>query len=200
MKRIIFILSIIFLIGCTTEPTQSEMSISPTELTSREKSILEGVIGQEILSYDVSSLPNDHQLRLTVEHYHNGEKQNHVANMSSSITAKDKPHTLFFSREKTDEGYTIHALVLSENGVSAMEAYKEYNTKNLSLLFKKLEEEITFNTNEEIIVGVTIEDSGNEIITGSLQEDDPRFKEVIAKYQDVFVYKVSVSKDQKVID
>ena len=167
------------------------MSISPTELTSREKSILEGVIGQEILSYDVSSLPNDHQLRLTVEHYHNGEKQNHVANMSSSITAKDKPHTLFFSREKTDEGYTIHALVLSENGVSAMEAYKEYNTKNSSSLFKKL---------EEIIVGVTIEDSGNEIITGSLQEDDPRFKEVIAKYQDVFVYKVSVSKDQKVID
>ena len=76
-----------------------------------------------------------------------------------------------------------------------MESNGEYKEANSSALFEKLEEEVTFKLNEQVIIGMAIEDDSDELMSGILQEDDPRFQESISKYQDVFVYKIFVSKE-----
>ncbi|MBO1512344.1 hypothetical protein [Metabacillus bambusae] len=197
MRKFLIIVSILFLTACSSEEITSlnKMKISPTDFSKRETILLEGLMGQEVLGYDVKSIPNEHLLNIIVEHYHDGVKQENVVEMADSILEENNLETIVITREKTDKGFTFKTIVLYENGFNSMVSYGESEEVNASSLFKKLEEEITFTLNEEIIIGLVIEDNGNELMSGTLKENDPRFQEIIDLYQDVFVYKVSVSKE-----
>jgi hypothetical protein len=171
------------------------MKISPTDFSKRETILLEGLMGHEVLGYDVKSIPNEHLLNIIVEHYHDGVKQENVVELADSILEENNLESIVITREKIDKGFTFKTIVLYENGFNSMVSNGEYEEVNASSLLKKLEEEITFSLNDEIIIGLVIEDSGNELMSGTLKEDDPRFQEIIDLYQDVFVYKVSVTKE-----
>ncbi|OAS85124.1 hypothetical protein [Metabacillus litoralis] len=195
MRKLLIIVSILFLTACSSEEITSldEMKISPTDFSKREIKLLEGLMGQEVLGYDVKSIPNEHLLNIIVEHYHDGVKQENVVEMADSL--ENKLESIVITKEKTDKGFTFKTIVLYENGFNSMVSNGVYEEVNASSLFKKLEEEVKFTLNEEIIIGLAIEDNGNKLMKGTLKEDDPRFQEIIDLYQDVFVYKVSVSKE-----
>ncbi|QNF26208.1 hypothetical protein [Metabacillus elymi] len=195
MRKLLIIVSILFLTACSSEEITSldEMKISPTDFSKREIKLLEGLMGQEVLGYDVKSIPNEHLLNIIVEHYHDGVKQENVVEMADSL--ENRLESIVITKEKTDKSFTFKTIVLYENGFNSMVSNGVYEEVNASSLFKKLEEEVTFTLNEEIIIGLAIEDNGNKLMNGTLKEDDPRFQEIIDLYQDVFVYKVSVSKE-----
>jgi hypothetical protein len=171
------------------------MKISPTEFTKREIAILDGLAGKEVLAYEVSSIPNNHVIHIIVEHYHDGVKQENVTDIADTIIEEQKLESFLIAREATEKIFSIKTLTLYENGVNSMVANGEYKKANSSSLFNKLEEEFNFTLDQEVVIGMTIEDDDNELMSGTLHEDDPRFQETINKYQDVFIYKIYVSKD-----
>lgn len=171
------------------------MKISPTEFTKRETVLLEGLSGQEVLGYDVSLMPNGPLFHIIVEHYQDGVKQENVLEITDPISEDQALKSILITRETTEQSFTVKALTYNEDGFSSMESNGEYNEANSSAVFEKLEEEVTFKLNEQVAIGMTIEDDGDELTSGVLQEDDPRFQESISKYQDVFIYKIFVSKE-----
>ncbi|MGM0874236.1 MAG: hypothetical protein ACQEWV_05450 [Bacillota bacterium] len=199
MRAFFIVLSFLFITACSDGKSaitaENSMKMSPTEFTKRETIILEGISGHEVLGYDITSIPNDHLLHIIVEQYHDGVIQENVFDTASTISKEEKINSILISREKTENDFTIKALTLNDNGFSSMVTNGEYKKANSSSLFTQLEEEVTFTLNEEVVIGMAIEDDGNELMNGTLQKDDPRFQETIDTYQDVFIYKVFVSKD-----
>ncbi|MBZ5749716.1 hypothetical protein [Metabacillus rhizolycopersici] len=199
MRTLLFVLTFLLIAGCSNDETSSSdveaMKISPTEYTKRETLLIEGLSGQEVLGYDVSAIPSGHLFHIIVEHYHDGVKQENVAESADTILDDQELKSILLTREKTDKTFSVKALTYYGDGYNRMASNGEYEEANSSAIFEKLEEEVTFKLNEQVIIGMTIEDDGDELTSGVLQEDDPRFQESISKYQDVFVYKIFVSKE-----
>lgn len=205
MKKLILITIFFVLVGCSVDTkvsSKQSLAIKPTNLTEYHKNLIQSAGTEDAFLFDivVDDIDTDQlYLHSWVDHYINGEKQEAIGQMATTLEEPEVTVTFSNLLMEVEEGVyeRLDVSFVTESGISSAHSKPQKVLKQpLGKATTSIGEEIKLTKDQPFIAAMVVKSSGNSIglSIDALNENDEEVDQYVNKYEEVYLYQVMVSK------
>ncbi|HEX3037437.1 MAG TPA: hypothetical protein VHO94_00400 [Oscillospiraceae bacterium] len=201
MKRIfsllIGVLLTLSLTSCAIWQTADKNTISPTQLTDREKSLL-SLTDNQCFVFDINVDESYNSVTVWEERYEYGKKVSEACNLSTGIV-QNKKNMLFALISKSDDKNADWSIAASTDGSTASAKFTEAFSGSMTSKMTGMNnlKKIPITSNEIVLAYICYNDKnkGMASLSEEFFKNPAKNMKEIADYQLVFLLKCKFSKD-----
>lgn len=201
MKRTFFAFFLLFTLftsGCSPNQVSTDANrtvVKPYQLTAQEEELLRltPIEQGSIQMYEVIIPNKQDEIRMTVEHYHNGTKAEDSNSFSSSQFENETVKLSFGQQSFQYENDTREAVQWFINISSASMKFVDESPPEWSVSgFTSIQEEKKITYNEKVVLSAWISTDKENGISDIPPEDEESTEELIAQNEHVYLFVIEI--------